>query len=126
MAFTVNSGLNSQNSLPFELKRITANGEYSGDELITIIEAQQKSSGPKIRPLLFYCLLVTTVSSIDKPSLFVDIRLFQLFIKQLQQPVFQFRALQRKLDGGFNKAIFLADIKTASVKFIGIDRLDFV
>lgn len=40
MAFTVNSGLNSQNSLPFELKRIIANGAYSGDELINIIEAQ--------------------------------------------------------------------------------------
>ncbi|MBF6633651.1 MAG: polysaccharide deacetylase family protein [Planococcus sp. (in: Bacteria)] len=39
MAFTVNSGMNSQSSLPFELKRITADGEYSGVELINRIEA---------------------------------------------------------------------------------------
>lgn len=39
MAFTVNSGMNSQSSLPFELKRITADGGYSGAELINRIEA---------------------------------------------------------------------------------------
>ena len=40
MAFTVNSGVNSQSSLPFELKRITANGEYSGEKLIEVIESR--------------------------------------------------------------------------------------
>lgn len=39
MAFTVNSGVNSQRSSPFELKRITANGKYSGEELIEVIES---------------------------------------------------------------------------------------
>lgn len=40
MAFTVNSGLvNGETASMFELKRITANGAYSGEELLAVIEA---------------------------------------------------------------------------------------
>lgn len=39
MAFTVNSGVNSPRSAPFELKRITADGMYSGKKLIELIES---------------------------------------------------------------------------------------
>lgn len=39
MAFTIHNGTNTQNSSPFELKRITADGMYSGQELIQRIES---------------------------------------------------------------------------------------
>ncbi|MCH4827378.1 MAG: polysaccharide deacetylase family protein [Planococcus sp. (in: firmicutes)] len=39
MAFTIHTGTNTQNSSPFELKRITADGMYSGQELIQLIES---------------------------------------------------------------------------------------
>jgi len=39
MAFTIHNGTNNQNSSPFELKRITADGMYSGQELIQLIES---------------------------------------------------------------------------------------
>ncbi|TWT08561.1 polysaccharide deacetylase family protein [Planococcus sp. CPCC 101016] len=39
LAFTVSSGVNTQSSAPFELKRITADGAYSGKKLIEVIES---------------------------------------------------------------------------------------
>ncbi|MGB6407814.1 MAG: polysaccharide deacetylase family protein [Planococcus donghaensis] len=39
MAFTIHNGTNNQYSSPFELKRITADGKYSGEELIQLIES---------------------------------------------------------------------------------------
>ncbi|ANU10168.1 hypothetical protein A1A1_12662 [Planococcus antarcticus DSM 14505] len=41
MAFTVRSGVNFSNSAPFELTRTTANGSYSGNQLIKLIESHK-------------------------------------------------------------------------------------
>ncbi|AIY06244.1 hypothetical protein Plano_2279 [Planococcus sp. PAMC 21323] len=40
MAFTINSGTNDRNSSLFKLKRFTADGMYSGQELIQLIESK--------------------------------------------------------------------------------------
>ena len=39
LAFTVSSGVNSQSLTPYELKRITADGAYSGKKLLEVIES---------------------------------------------------------------------------------------